>query len=162
MTRTRRLALGTSIFAVVLSCAAANTRPATRPFPLASFDTLVGQPNVLIDSARSSITRLGMQVAAVSAREGYLETRWFDARSRTSHRYNTNPEHLVRLRVWTDLVTPKESQVVVEAVSRSSVDPSVPDRELEIVSGAGDSLTSTVRTDLKKAFPAGGKVQQAR
>ena len=65
------------------------------------------------------------------------------------------PERLVRMRVWTDLVTPSETQVVVETVYRSTIDPSVPDREVELVTSpgtAGDSLTQAVRARVKQRF----------
>ncbi len=144
-------------FFVLLSCTSITTRPSIRPFPLAAVDTVVGNPAAVIEAARASVVALGIGIAAVSAPEGYLETRWFDAAARRSHRANTNPERLVRLRVWTDLVTPRESQVVVETVHRRTIDPSVPDREVELVAEPGtpgDSLTQAVRAAVKKQFAA--------
>jgi hypothetical protein len=96
-----------------------------------------------------------MVVASYSSAEGYLETRWFDVRTRKSHRYNTNPKNFVRLRVWTDLISPRESQIVVETVYRYTIDPSVPDREVERVVAAdtpGDSLTQAVRGIVKGQY----------
>jgi hypothetical protein len=96
-----------------------------------------------------------MSVAAFSNAEGFLETRWFDLSTHQSHRYNTNPEHLVRLRVWTDLISPRETQIVVETVYRSTIDPSVPDREVERVVAKdtpGDSLTQAVRAAVKEQY----------
>jgi hypothetical protein len=100
-----------------------------------------------------------MKIHSRSAPEGYLQTRWFDVTTRRSHRANTNPERLVRLRVWTDLVTPRETQVVIETVYRRTIDPSVPDREVELVADPGtsaDSLTRAVLAALRTHF---GKVQ---
>jgi hypothetical protein len=94
-------------------------------------------------------------VGAFSAPEGYLETRWFNVVSRRSQRYNTDPARQVRMRVWTDLVTPRESQVVVETVYRRTIDPSTPDREVEWVvepGTPGDSLTQAVRAAVKRQF----------
>ena len=98
-----------------------------------------------------------MAISQFSAAEGYLETRWFNPRTRSSRRENTDPSNLVRLRVWTDLVTPRETQVVVETVRRITIDPSVPDREVEVVAGPGtpgDSLTRVVRDFVRQRFDA--------
>ena len=133
------------------------TRPNIRPFPQAAFDTLVADPAALVDSARAAVASIGMNVRAFSAPEGYLETRWFDLQSKRSHSGNDHPSRLVRLRVWTDLVTPRESQIVVETVYRRTIDPSVPDREVELVADPGsaaDSLTQAVRAAVKRQFPA--------
>src|SRR3990170_2995148 len=132
------------LFVLALSCTSITTRPNIQPFPMASVDTLVGDPAGVLGAAREAVGALGMQVGVASAAEGYLETRWFDVITHQSRRSNTNPERLVRMRVWTDLVTPSETQVVVETVYRSTIDPSVPDREVELVTSpgtAGDSLT---------------------
>ena len=143
--------------AVFLSCTSIVTRPNIRPFPQAAFDTVVADPAALADSARVAVASLGMNVRAFSAAEGYLETRWFDLETKRSHSGNDHPSRMVRLRVWTDLVTPRESQVVIETVLRRTIDPSVPDREVERVAEPGssaDSLTQAVRATVKRQFPA--------
>lgn len=145
------------LFVALLSCTSITTRPNIRPFPLATADTVVGDPAAVIEAARSGAVGIGMVIAAVSAPEGYLETRWFDVATRRSHRANTNPGRLVRTRVWTDLVTPRETQVFIETVYRRTIDPSVPDREVELVAEPGtpgDSLTQAVRAAVKKQFAA--------
>ncbi|MBI4499875.1 MAG: hypothetical protein HY700_01820 [Gemmatimonadetes bacterium] len=147
---------------LALSCTSITTRPNIRPFPLASVDTVVGDPAAVLEAARDAVTALGIQMRAASPAEGYLETRWFDLVTHRSHRSNTSPERLVRMRVWTDLVTPSETQLVVETVYRSTIDPSVPDREVELVASPGspgDSLTQAVRSEAKKRLE--GKVPKA-
>jgi hypothetical protein len=142
-------------FPAFLCCTSITTRPNIRPFPLATFDTVVANPAAVIEAAQKGVTDLGLQISAVSVAEGYLETRWFDVRTRRSHRTNTNPELLVRLRVWADLATPRESQVVIETVRRQTIDPSVPDREVELVAEAGtpgDSLTHAIQTVVRSQF----------
>ena len=144
------------LFVLVLSCTSLTTRPNIRPFPLASFDSLVGVPSNIVAAAKESVSKLGMKVAAYSAPEGYLETRWFDTQTRASHRFNTNPGRFVRLRVWADLITPRETQIVVETVYRQTIDPSVPDREVERIAEAdspGDSLTHSVLEGVRGSFP---------
>jgi hypothetical protein len=142
-------------FILVLSCTSITTRPNLLPFPTASVDTVVGDPSVILEAARDTVLGLGMTLRAASPAEGYLETRWFDPATRRSQRNNTNARRLVRMRVWTDLVTPSETQVVVETVYRRNLDPSVPDREVERVSDPGtpgDSLTRSVSAAVRKRF----------
>jgi len=103
------------------------------------------------------VTALGFRLKAASAPEGYLETRWLDLVTHRSHRWNTDPAHLVRMRVWADLVAPRQTQVVIETVARRGLDPSVPDREDEQVVKAGtpgDSLTQVVQAGLREKFGA--------
>ena len=140
---------------MIARCTSITTRPNLLPFPTASVDTVAGDPSTILEAARDSVLALGMKLQAVSPAEGYLETRWFDPATRQSHRDNTNPRRLVRMRVWTDLVTPSETQVVVETVYRRNLDPSVPDREVERVSDPGtpgDSLTQSMSAAVKKRF----------
>jgi hypothetical protein len=137
------------------ACTSITIRPNIRPFPLAAVDTVRGNPTVVLEAARDAVVQLGMQLSRSSPQEGYLETRWFDVASHQSYGENFRPQRLVRTRVWTDLVTPIETQVVVETVLRSTIDPSVPGREVELVTAPGtpgDSLTQAVRTALKKRF----------
>jgi hypothetical protein len=143
------------LFLVALSCTSLTTRPNIRPFPLAAFDSLAADPAGVAEAARAGVMNLGMKVAAYSGPEGYLETRWFDLQTRRSHRYNTNPGRFVRLRVWTDLIAPRATQVVVETVYRETIDPSIPDREAERVAGPdtpADSITQAVRKAIREKY----------
>src|SRR2546430_17136705 len=73
----------------------------------------------------------------MDARDGFLETRWFDPRNPRSHRENTDPGHRVRVRIWADLVTPRQIQLAVETAYRRALDPSGPQREGELVAPPG-------------------------
>ena len=142
----------------MIGCTSSTVRPTYGPLPLAEKDTVVGTPSAAAEAAREGVVTLAITISRFSASEGYLETRWFDPRSRRSRRENTDPAHLVRLRVWTDLVTPRETQVAIETVRRTTIDPSVPDREVEIVADsgtAGDSLTRAVAEFVRRRFSAG-------
>lgn len=139
----------------VQACTAITLRPTYRPLPLASFDTLTAKPPDVVTVAAEEIARLGLTVRVGAPAEGYLETRWFDLRSRVSRPGVTNPDRTVRLRVWADLVTLLQTEVVVEATQRRSLDPSVPEREDEIVAPPGtpaDSLGQALREAIKRRF----------
>jgi len=144
---------------LLLSCTAITVRPTYRPFPLAAFDTVTAKPPEVIAGAADDLARLGLTIRTVTAAEGYLETRWFDLGMKKSRPDVANPDRTVRVRVWADLVTPLQSQVIVEAVHRRLLDPSVPERENEVVAAAGtpgDSVAQALRTAIKERF-GGGK-----
>jgi len=148
------------LFLAAIGCTAITVRPTYRPFPLAAFDTVTAKPPDVVSAAGEEVKLLGLSVRVMTPAEGYLETRWFDLRNKTSRSRVTNPDRTVRLRVWVDLVTPLQSQVVVEAVQRRSLDPSLPEREDEVVvpGGApGDSLGQALRAVIKKRFAGGGQ-----
>lgn len=137
------------------ACTAITLRPTYRPLPLASFDTVTAKPPDVVTAAAAEIGRLGLTVRVGAPAEGYLETRWFDLRSRMSRSGVIDPDRTVRVRVWADLVTPLQTEVVVEAAQRRSLDPSVPEREDEIVAPPGtpaDSLGQALRKAIKERF----------
>lgn len=137
------------------ACTSITTRPSFRPLPLAALDTLTADPAAVITEGAAQLRKLGLVVRAMDAREGFLETRWFDPRNHRSHRENTDPVHRVRVRIWADLVTPRQIQLAVETAYRRTIDPSVPEREDELVAppgSPGDSLTQAVRAALQQRF----------
>lgn len=145
-----------SCLLLFIACTAITVRPTYRPFPLATFDTVTAKPPDIVTGAAEEVVRLGFAVRALTPAEGYLETRWFDLRTRRSRSEVRAPDHTVRIRVWVDLVTPAQSQVVIETVRRRSLDPSLPVREGEVVVAAGtpgDSLTTALRALIKRRFP---------
>ncbi|MSR07236.1 MAG: hypothetical protein EXR93_09255 [Gemmatimonadetes bacterium] len=148
-----------SLLLVSQACTAITVRPTYRPFPLAAFDTVTAKPPSVITGASADLVRLGLTVRTITAAEGYLETRWFDLGEKRSRREVANPDRTVRIRVWADLVTPLQSEVIVEAVHQRLLDPSVPERENEVVAVAGspgDSIAQALRTAIKARF-GGGK-----
>lgn len=149
-----------AVAGVGLGCTAITFRPTYRPFPLAAFDTVTAKPPDIITAAAAEATLLGLEVRVSTPAEGYLETRWFDLVSRRSRSAVANPDQTTRVRVWADLVTPLQSQVVIEAAQRRSLDPSVPEREDEIVAAAGtpaDSIVQSLREAIRQHFKASGE-----
>ncbi len=144
---------------VALACTAITVRPTYRPFPLAVFDTLTAKPDEIIAGAVDGIAALGLVVRVATPAEGYVETRWYDVEAHRSRRTVTDPDRTVRIRVWADLVAPLQSQVVIEAVRRRSLDPSVPEREDEAMvppGSRGDSLAQALRRAIAARFGGDG------
>jgi hypothetical protein len=129
-----RALLLASVAAWVAACGASGIRPRYLPLPRAEVDTLAGQPDSVIDALAAAVVAEGLSVARASAVEGFLETRWFDLTLHRSVSGRTlHPNRLVRLRFFTDLVAPDRTQLVAEAATRVSVDPSLPEREAEMM-----------------------------
>jgi hypothetical protein len=112
----------------------------------------------VIDAAHQTVTAMGLEVATVTAAEGYLETRWHHPSTGESRSPDSDPGGTVRLRVWADLVTQSQSGMIVEAVYRRAIDPSLPDRLNEYVAAAGspgDSLALQLREAVKRRLGTG-------
>ena len=122
--------------AIVLACAAcgaAGVRPTFRPFPEAITDTVAGEPEEIVEHLAELIRDEGIELRWVRIREGYVETKWFDsATGDTGGGRSLDTYGVIRLRFWTDLIMEHRSVVVGEAVNRRVVDPSLPEREMEI------------------------------
>jgi hypothetical protein len=125
--RSSALALG----GLVLGCFLATTRP--------GFDPLLGAPRAELRLTTEAATeRLAealrndsIPVSRVEARDGYLETLWFDAASGRPISRSPLGTGDVRVRGWVDPGRIGHSDLRVEVAYRAYRDPSVPERELE-------------------------------
>ncbi len=108
-------------------------RPTFRPFPQAIVDTVVGEPQEIVEHISELLREEAIELRWVRVREGYVETKWFDSvTGATGSGRSLNTAGMVRLRFWTDIVMEHQSVVVGEAVHRRVVDPSLPVRETEV------------------------------
>lgn len=64
-------------------------------------------------------------------RDGYIESAWFNARTRRPFRSRPIGPQVVRIRAWADPARPGSSQLTVETSYRPLADPSLSERELE-------------------------------
>jgi hypothetical protein len=72
-----------------------------------------------------------MPVRRVEVRDGWLETRWFDASSGRPTTRRPLGINTVMVRAWADPTHPGSSKVTVETVYRPLADPSLSERELD-------------------------------
>lgn len=121
------------LLALCSACGAGGVRPTFRPFPQAIVDTVVGEPEEIVEHLSELLQAEGIELRWVRIREGYVETKWFDpVDGTTGGGRSLNTAGIVRLRFWTDIVMEHQSVVVGEAVRRRVVDPSLPVRETEV------------------------------
>lgn len=155
-----RFALVMAVASGLFGCGASGMRPRYAPLPRAEVDSLAVKPDSLIDDLRAAVLQEGLSIARMSAAEGYLETRWFDLTTRrTVGGRTSHPARLVRLRFYTDLIAPGRSQLVAEAAIRRTVDPSLPERQAELMAPADhpgrallDRVLKRVASGKKGAF----------
>ncbi|MGH7537588.1 MAG: hypothetical protein ACREMF_03055 [Gemmatimonadales bacterium] len=90
----------------------------------------------IVPEAVGWLTSQGLRVEWSSVRDGYVETAWYNVRTRQSTSGDRDPGDLldtVKVRCWADPNAPGKSQLTVEVVYRPMLDPSRPGRDLEVV-----------------------------
>lgn len=109
-------------------------RPPFLPLPEAFLDTVAMEPaDLLAELANRSIEQ-GFAIEVSSELDRYLETRWFNlATGRPDDGDFIRPDRVIRLRFWIDPLGPLGYQITSEAVYRRVIDPSLSDRESELM-----------------------------
>lgn len=119
--------------ALAVACAG-GIRPSYAPMPEARADTVAGATADVVQAIGTGLAAEGMQAQWQSGAEGYVETQWYDLVSRESGNYNrTQPERYVRLRFFVDPAGPGMSAITSEAVILHTTDPSVMERDAEMM-----------------------------
>jgi hypothetical protein len=121
---------------LLAACTPVTSRPPFLPYPQAQVAVIDAPPTQLVPEAVGWLTSQGLRVQWSSPQDGYVETAWYDVRSRQSVEGQTDPGDLlntVKIRCWADPNVPGKSQLTVEAVYRPLLDPSRPERDLEEV-----------------------------
>ncbi len=120
--------------AVAAACASGGVRPFFPPLPGALLDTVIGDPADVITEVAVLVAAEGLAIRWNSPAEGYLETEWYDVVARRPGGENSlQPENVIKLRFFSDPVRQGETRLASEAVTRLTVDPSMPSRESEVI-----------------------------
>jgi hypothetical protein len=128
-----RLASATAVIVMglLLGCYPTTTRPAFLPEPGAQITELeLGIP----EATRALAIALdadSIPVRRTEARDGWLETGWFDTTTMQPTSARRLGLGVVKVRAWVDPSRPNYSNVTIETVYRPFADPSAPERELE-------------------------------
>lgn len=121
---------------LVAACTPVTTRPPFLPSPQSLVQVLDAPPPQVVPEAVGWLTTQGLRVEWSSARDGYVETAWYNVRTHVSTSGESDPGDLmstVKIRCWADPYLPSKSQITVEAVYRPTLDPSRQERDLEVV-----------------------------
>lgn len=142
------------------ACATGGVRPRQAALTEAQV-LLVNRPAAsVITELEAAVRRAGLVIARSAAREGYLETRWYDL---TAHASAAPPwnhlDRVVRLRFYADPIDTR-TRLVAECVLRYRYDPSLPDRDLERMAPEHhpgrvllDSLLAPFKSDSTRPTP---------
>lgn len=148
--RLARLAAAGALTALAAACASfGGLRPAFAPLPEAVVFTSPAPASAILTTLEDSLTARGVAIQSVVPREGYLETRWYDLRSRAAVAEPIGDfDHVVRWRFFVDPIG-LHTRVIAESVRRTGWDPSRPPRDLEAMlppDHAGRLLMDSVLT----------------
>jgi len=125
-------AMVAALLLLASACAGVGgVRPRYGALPQAAQTTIDGGPTAITQLIDNTVRGAGLQVTAAAAREGYVETAWFEIGSRRPVSLPfTNMDRVVKLRFFVD-PSQGRTRIVAECVYRIAWDPSVPARELE-------------------------------
>jgi hypothetical protein len=102
--------------------------------PQAVIDTLSGSPEVVIREVQARITDEGVGVRTFEVVDGFLETDWVTIVPEENGGAHLEPhERVVRFRFWADPVVGQRAKLTSEVVHRRTLDPSLPERLVEIM-----------------------------
>jgi hypothetical protein len=129
-----------ALVVVLAACSPVTTRPAFFPYPQALSVVLEAPPARVVPEAAGWLVSQGLKVQWSSPQDGYVETAWYDTRTRSSSFSDADASDLlstVKIRCWIDPNISGKSQLTVEAVYRPMLDPSRPERDLEQIAPDG-------------------------
>jgi hypothetical protein len=116
------------------ACGAVNTRPYLTPLPGALVDTLRADPTVVVEQLATQVINEGIAIGVLGADEGFLETRWHELESPSEEGSAVwSARSTIRLRFFADPIGDRQTQLTSEAIALSVLDPSLPEREREVL-----------------------------
>jgi hypothetical protein len=120
-----------AILSGLTGCQPDTTRPPIVPLPEAAMMEVRLPVQEATRLLAEALRADSIPALRVRLRDGYIESRWFEAA--TGRPTNKRPIGLgiVRVRAWADPARPGDSQLRVETLYRPLADPSLPERELE-------------------------------
>ena len=115
----------------VLACFPTTTRPAFLPLPAASTFEIELQVPQATRAVALALNTDSIPVRRTEAKDGWLETDWFDAKTLKATGQRRLGPDVVKVRAFVDPSRPNHSNITIEVVYRPLADPSRPERELE-------------------------------
>ena len=129
-----------SAWVLLLACSPVTTRPGFFPLPQAPSAVLDAPAARVVPEASGWLVNQGLKIQWSSPQDGYVETAWYNVRTRVSVYGDAEAGDLldtVKIRCWMDPNVSGKSQLTVEAVYRPMLDPSRPERDLEELAPQG-------------------------
>jgi len=144
------------VLATLISCDPVTDRPDFGPITGAIVDTVFADPATTVEALAHAVDSAGLTARTESTRDGYLETRGFDIRAQVNRSRNLyNPQRVVILRFWADLIPGARTRVTAEVTHRTTSDPSLDERLTETMAAPGHEgydLLREILTATKRRF----------
>jgi hypothetical protein len=121
---------------LVAACTPVTTRPDFRPDPRALVIVLGARPERVTLELETLVPAESLALVHINARDGYVETAWYDPTRRQSYHHErdiTDLSAAVKIRCWADPWVPGQTRLTVEPVYRPRLDPSRAERDLEFI-----------------------------
>ncbi len=147
--------------AVTWTCGSIGARPYLVPLADARIDSVTAEPDVIIATLQTLAVGEGLTIRVSSPAEGYLETDWYDTIMQApGGGSGLDPRRAVRLRFFADRLGDESTRLASEAVMRRVVDPSLEERQNEIMAPPGHPgaellvrILSAMRASLASSSP---------
>ena len=155
--RTPHSTLRTLLF-LIAACTPVTTRPDFKPDPRALVVVLNARPERVAVALDSLVPAESLEVARSNARDGYVETAWYDTEARRTRHHERDIASFtrtVKIRFWADPWVPGQTRLTIESVYRPRYDPSRVERDLEMIVDKDDDgykLAQRFVEGLKKRF----------
>ena len=128
-----RFAVHSSLFTLfVLACRATTARPTFTPLPTATSAEVELDIPAATRALAEALATDSIALASIKENDGYIDSGWLDAATLEHTTRRPVGSAVVRVRAWVNPAREFWSELVVEAAYRPMVDPSRPDRELEV------------------------------
>ena len=139
-------------FALLLlaACRATTARPSFTPFPAATSAEVELDIPAATRALAEALASDSIALAAIKENDGFIDSGWLDAATLEHTAKRPVGESVVRVRAWVNPSREFWSELVVEAAYRPLVDPSRPDRELEIPLPTDHPLQRRIAGTLRK------------
>jgi hypothetical protein len=146
----------------LLGCQASTNRPPYDALPSAALAEveldLPSATRTLAEALRAD----SLPVAKVEERDGYLDSGWFDAGSLTPTSRMPVGTNVVRIRAWATPTKFGFVELQIETVYRPFVDPSRPERDLEILVPPDHAVQHRVNGVIRRLLEQHGDSTHAR
>src|SRR5256885_8689180 len=143
---------------LLAACTPVTTRPDFKPDPRALVVVLNARPERVAVALDSLVPAESLEVARSNARDGYVETAWYDTEARRTRHHERDIASFtrtVKIRFWADPWVPGQTRLTIEPVYRPRYDPSRVERDLEMIVDKDDDgykLAQRFVEGLKKQF----------
>jgi hypothetical protein len=156
-----RFTVHCSLF-TLLACQASTNRPPYDALPSAALAEVELDLPLATRTLAEALREDSLPVSKVEERDGFLDSGWFDAGSLTPTSRMPVGTDVVRIRAWATPTKFGFVELQIETVYRPFVDPSRPERDLEIIVPPDHAVQRRVNAVIRRLLEQHGDTAHAR